>query len=107
MMEVGMDGKRVIGIDIGKRWLDVAREGTAAVEQHRNEASAIAALVGSFDPTRDIVVFEQVAATSVGWKARWRRLGCPGRRCIRRRSRPSARFKPSKSRRTAVRLRQA
>ena len=53
-----MDGKRVIGIDIGKCWLDVAREGTAAAERHANEASAIAALVGTFDPTRDIVVFE-------------------------------------------------
>ena len=80
MMEVGMDGKRVIGVDIGKRWLDVAREGTAAVEQHRNEASAIAALVGSFDPTRDIVVFEHsggyerglenaLAAAGVPWAA--------------------------------------
>jgi hypothetical protein len=37
MTEVGMDGKRVIGIDIGKRWLDVAREGTAGVERHANE----------------------------------------------------------------------
>ena len=75
-----MDGKRVIGVDIGKRWLDVAREGTAAVEQHRNEASAIAALVRTFDPTRDIVVFEHsggyerglenaLAAAGVPWAA--------------------------------------
>src|ERR1043166_2986004 len=38
MMEVGMDGKRVIGIDIGKRWLDVAREDVAEVGRYGNEA---------------------------------------------------------------------
>ncbi len=54
-----MDGKRIIGIDIGKRWLDVAREDAAEVEQHANEAATIAALVGTFDPARDIVVFER------------------------------------------------
>ena len=54
-----MDGKRVIGIDIGKHWLDVSREGAAKVERHPNEASAIAALVGTFDPAGDIVVFER------------------------------------------------
>jgi transposase len=59
MMEVGMDGKRIIGIDIGKRWLDVAREDAAEVERHANEAATIAALVGTFDPARDIVVFER------------------------------------------------
>ena len=38
-----MDGKRIIfGIDIGKRWLDVAREDAAEVEQHANEAATIA-----------------------------------------------------------------
>ena len=54
-----MDGKRIIGIDIGKRWLDLAREDAAEVEQHANEAATIAALVGTFDPARDIVVFER------------------------------------------------
>ena len=49
-----MDGKRIIGIDIGKRWLDVAREDAAEVEQHANEAATIAALVGTFDPARDM-----------------------------------------------------
>ena len=44
-MEVGMDGKRVIGVDIGKHWLDVAREGAAEVERHSNEAAAIADVV--------------------------------------------------------------
>jgi transposase len=78
MMEVGMDGKRVIGIDIGKRWLDVAGEDAAAVERHANETSAIAALVADLDPARDIVVFERsggyerglesaLAAANVAW----------------------------------------
>lgn len=77
-MEVGMDGKRLIGIDIGKRWLDVAREDVAEVERQANEAAAIAALVGTFDPARDIVVFERcggyereleaaLAASNVPW----------------------------------------
>lgn len=59
MMEVGMDGKRVIGVDIGKRWLDVAREDAARVERHANDTTSIARLVASFDPARDIVVFER------------------------------------------------
>jgi len=78
MMEVGMDGKRVIGVDIGKRWLDVAREDAAKVERHVNEAAAIAALMGTLDPTCDIVVFERcggyereleaaLAAANVPW----------------------------------------
>jgi len=59
MAEVGMDGKRVIGIDIGKCWLDVASEGAARVERHANERSVILALVATFDPARDVVVFER------------------------------------------------
>jgi transposase len=59
MMEVGMDGKRVIGVDIGKRWLDVAREDTAEVERRMNDPAAIAALVSTFDAAHDIVVFER------------------------------------------------
>jgi transposase len=73
-----MDGKRVIGVDIGKRRLDVAREGIARLEQHANDAAAIAALVNSFDTTRDVVVFERcggyeralesaLAARGVAW----------------------------------------
>ena len=54
-----MDGKRMIGIDIGKRWLDVAREDGTEVKRHANDAATIAALVGTFDPARDIVVFER------------------------------------------------
>lgn len=59
MTEVEMDGKRIIGVDIGKRMLDVAREGQSRVEQHANEPAAIAALVHSLDRARDIVVFER------------------------------------------------
>jgi transposase len=54
-----MDGKRVIGVDIGKRALDVAREGASRVERHDNGPVAIAALVRSFDPANDVVVFER------------------------------------------------
>ena len=54
-----MDGKRMIGIDIGKRWLDMAREGSARVERFANESPVIAALVTTFDPGCDIVVFER------------------------------------------------
>jgi transposase len=61
MMEVEMDGKglRVIGIDIGKQWLDVARDGSAPVQRHGNEAAAIAALIRSLDAARDVAVFER------------------------------------------------
>ena len=54
-----MDGKRVIGIDIGKQWLDVAREDVAEVERYANTTPMIAALVKTFNPARDIVVFER------------------------------------------------
>lgn len=54
-----MDDKRVIGVDVGKRWLDLAREGAAQVERHANEAAAITALVESLDARRDVVVFER------------------------------------------------
>src|SRR5688500_4897599 len=59
MAEVGMDGKRVIGVDVGKRFLDVAREGAASVERHANEKAAVAALADSLDAARDVVVFER------------------------------------------------
>ena len=73
-----MDDKSVIGVDIGKCWLDVAREGGVRVERYRNEAAAIAALIRSFDATHDIVVFERcggyereleaaLAAANVPW----------------------------------------
>jgi hypothetical protein len=49
MREIGMNCKRVIGVDVGKRWLDVAGEGGAAVERHANAAAAIAVLVARLD----------------------------------------------------------
>jgi transposase len=78
MREIGMNGKRVIGVDVGKRWLDVAREGAARVERHANAAAAIAALVAGLDAARDVVVLERtggyereleaaLAAAGVAW----------------------------------------
>ena len=54
-----MDGKRVIGVDVGKRFLDVAREGAARVERRGNDAAGLAALVASLDAAVDVVVFER------------------------------------------------
>lgn len=56
-----MEGKdfRVIGIDVGKRWLDVARQPGSRVERHANAAAAIAVLLETFDPALDVVVFER------------------------------------------------
>ena len=54
-----MDGNRVIGIDIGKWTIEVAREGSARTERHANEPGAIAALVSELDLERDLVVFER------------------------------------------------
>jgi transposase len=73
-----MDGKRIIGVDVGKYWFEVSREGAAEVERFANEPSAIATLVGSFDPAHDVVVFERtggyerafeaaLAAAGVSW----------------------------------------
>lgn len=61
MAEVGMDGKSltVIGIDIGKQALDVAREDARSVQRHANEPAAISRFVGSLDPARHIVIFER------------------------------------------------
>ena len=93
-----MDGKRIIGIDIGKRWLDVAREDAAEVEQHANEAATIAALVGAFDPTRDIVVFERCGGYERELEAALATANGRGRWCIRSGSRHSARFRASRLR---------
>jgi transposase len=73
-----MDSKRVIGIDIGKRWLDVAFEDAVRVRRCSNDASGIASLINTFDPAHDIVVFERcggyersleaaLAAAGVAW----------------------------------------
>jgi transposase len=59
MWEVGVDSKRVIGIDVGKRWLDIAREDDARITRVPNEASAIEALVSSLDASGDLVIFER------------------------------------------------
>jgi transposase len=54
-----MNGKRVIGVDIGKFWLDVSREGTEQVGRIANAAKAVGDFVASLDPDRDVVVFER------------------------------------------------
>ena len=72
-----MDGKRVIGVDIGKWSLDVARESARRVEQYGNEAAAIAALVRSLDPHRDIVVFERCGGYERGLEAALAAAGVP------------------------------
>jgi transposase len=69
MREVGMDGNRVIGIDIGKWMLDVAREGATRSERYANEPAAIAALVSELDPARDLVVFERTGGYERGLEA--------------------------------------
>jgi transposase len=77
MMEVGMDGKRVIGVDIGKRWLDIAREGAAQVERQRNDAAGIAALVASLDAICDVVVFERCGGYERALEAALAAAGVP------------------------------
>jgi transposase len=58
MTEVGMNDK-LIGVDIGKRFLDVACEGVRAVQRHGNDSVAIARFVDGLDPECDIVIFER------------------------------------------------
>jgi transposase len=77
MMEVGMDGKRIIGFDIGKRWLDVAPEGAGGVERCPNEAAGIAALVARCDPARDVVVFERCGGYERALEAALAAAGVP------------------------------
>ncbi|HEV7880921.1 IS110 family transposase [Bradyrhizobium sp.] len=64
MREVDMNGKRLIGVDIGKSWLDAAVEGIEPVRRYGNDAAGIAALVEKLDPASDIVVFERCG----GWE---------------------------------------
>ena len=59
-----MNGKRVIGVDIGKSYLDAAIEGCHRVRRYVNDAAGIAALIEQFDPAQDIVVFERTG----GWE---------------------------------------
>ena len=72
-----MESKRVIGVDIGKRWVDVAREGTARVGRHRNEAVDIAVLVATFDASRDLVVFERCGGYERHFEAALGAAGIP------------------------------
>jgi transposase len=69
MREIGMDDKCVIGVDIGKRWLDVSREAAARVERCGNDAAGIAALVASLEAGRDVVVFERTGGYERGLEA--------------------------------------
>jgi transposase len=59
-----MNDKRVIGVDIGKSWLDAAWEQAGSVQRYGNDAVGIAALTEKLDPARDIVVFERCG----GWE---------------------------------------
>jgi transposase len=77
MTEVTMNGKRLIGVDVGKRMLDVAREGSAKVERHANEASAIAAFVRRLDRERDLVVFERTGGYERTLEAELAAAGVP------------------------------
>jgi len=80
MREAGMDGKslRVVGIDVSKRTLDVAREGVRVSQRYGNDPVGIARLIGGLDAEHDIVVFErsggyerllegELAAAGVRW----------------------------------------
>lgn len=66
-----MDGKsmRVIGVDVSKKWLDVARESVAKTERIENTAAAIAALVAALESGRDVVVFERSGGYERGLEA--------------------------------------
>jgi transposase len=59
-----MNGKRVIGVDIGKSWLDAAAEGCERVQRYGNNAAGIAALIEQLDPVQNVVVFERTG----GWE---------------------------------------
>ena len=59
-----MNSKRLIGVDIGKSWLDAAVEGVEPVRRYGNDAAGIAALIEKLDPASDIVVFERCG----GWE---------------------------------------
>lgn len=56
-----MNGKglRVVGVDIGKWTLEMAREDVRAVEHRANNSAGIARFVRSLDPAHDLVVFER------------------------------------------------
>lgn len=66
-----MDSKsvRVIGVDVSKRWLDVAREGINKTARIANTPAAIAALVHDLDGACDVVVFERSGGYERGLEA--------------------------------------
>jgi transposase len=76
MREIEMDGKRVIGVDVGKRWLDVAR-GAGKSERYPNETGAIARLVESFEAAHDVVVFERCGGYERALEAALAAAGVP------------------------------
>lgn len=49
----------VVGVDIGKRFFDVAREGVRAVRRHSNDAVEIARFVSELAVAPSIVIFER------------------------------------------------
>jgi transposase len=59
MVEVGMNGKRVIGVDVGKFFLDVAVEGREQVDRLANKVEPVQHFVEGLDPACDVVVFER------------------------------------------------
>jgi transposase len=75
MWEVGMDSKRVMGIDVGKRWLDVAHAGGERITRLANDASAVEALVSSLDPANDLVIFERTGGYERALEAACARAG--------------------------------
>lgn len=71
-------GPKLVGVDVGKRMLDVACEGVKASKRFSNDMAEIARFVRHLDPEHDIVVFErsggyerllegQLAAAGVRW----------------------------------------
>ena len=72
-----MDGKSVMGVDIGKRRLDVAREGTRRIETYGNDAASIATLVQSLDSAHDLVVFERTGGYERALEAALAAAGVP------------------------------
>jgi transposase len=71
MTEIAMDDKRrrLIGVDVSKRWLDIACEGVSKTTRIANAPAAIAAWVAGLDCRRDLVVFERSGGYERGLEA--------------------------------------
>lgn len=54
-----MNDKRVIGVDVGKRWLDIASEGAQQTARVANTHEQVLRFVNDLNPNRDVVVFER------------------------------------------------